>query len=120
MTAVNSLGSQNGRHSRVRYSRSGEQNDLTFTFTLNHLADAFIQSDLQLGQNTLTECMLLSSHHELLIKKQTPPPLLFPVNSFILSTRCTENLESSMAESVIFTDSHVSVRQIMQQSLVSH
>ncbi len=24
MTAVNSLGSQNGRHSRVRYSRSGE------------------------------------------------------------------------------------------------
>ncbi len=117
MTAVNSLGSQNGRQSRVRYSRSGEQNDLTFTFTFNHLADAFIQSDLQLGQNTLT-CMLLSSHHELLIKKQTPPPLLFPVNSFILSTRCTENLESSMAESVIFTDSHVS--EIMQQSLVSH
>ncbi len=62
MTAVNSLGSQNGRHSRVRYSRSGEHKDLT-------------------------ECMFLSWHHELLIKKQTPPPLLFPVNSFILSAR---------------------------------
>ncbi len=80
MTAVNSLGSQNGRHSRVRYFRSGEHKDLT-------------------------ECMFLSSHHELLIKKQTPPPLLFPVNSFILST---ENPESSMAESGISTDSQVS------------
>ncbi len=62
MTAVNSIGSQNGRHSRVRYSRSGEHKDLT-------------------------ECMFLSWHHELLIKKQTPPPLLFLVNSFILSAR---------------------------------
>ncbi len=89
--AVNSLGSQNGRH---RNSRSGEQKDLI-------------------------EWRFLSSHHELLIKKQTPPPLLFPVSSFVLSERCTENPVSLMAESGTTADIHVSVRQIMQQSLVS-
>ncbi len=94
MIAVNSLGSQNDGHSRVSYSRSGEQNDLT-------------------------ECMFLSLHHELLIKKQTPPPLFFPVNYLIQSTRCMENLESLMVESGISTDCQVSVRQLTQQSHVS-
>ncbi len=61
----------------------------------------------------------LSSHHELLIKKQTPPALLFPVSFFVLSERCTENPVSSMAESGTIADIQVSVRQIMQQSLVS-
>ncbi len=50
---------------------------------------------------------------------QMPPPLLFPVSSFVLSERCTENPVSSMAESGTTADIHVSVRQIMQQSLVS-
>ncbi len=94
MIAVNSLGSQNGWHRSIWNSRSGEQKDLM-------------------------ECRFLSSHHELLIKKQTPPPLLFPVSSFVLSERCTENPVSSMAESGTTADIHVSVRQIMQQSLVS-
>ncbi len=93
MIAVNSLGSQNGRHRSIWNSRSGEQKDLI-------------------------ECRFLSSHHELLIKKQTPPPLLFPVSSFVLSERCTENPVSSMAESGTTADIHVPVRQ-MQQSLVS-
>lgn len=62
--------------------------------------------------------MFLRSHHELLIKKQTPP-LLFPVSSFDLSAQCTENSVSSIAESGTSTDIQVSVKQIMQQSLVS-
>ncbi len=95
MIAVNSLGSQNGRHRSIWNSRSGEQKDLI-------------------------EWRFLSSHHELLIKKQTPPPLLFPVRSFVMSEQCTENLVSSMAESGTTADIHVSVRQIIQQSLVSH
>ncbi len=94
MIAVISLGSQNGRQRSIWNSRSGEQKDLI-------------------------ECRFLSSHHELLIKKQTPPPLLFPVSSFVLSEWCTENLVSSMAESGTIADIQVSVRQIMQQSLVS-
>ncbi len=94
MIAVNSLGSQNGRHRSIWNSRSGEQKDLI-------------------------ECRFLSSHHELLIKKQTPPPLLFPVSSFVLSERCTEKPASSMAESGTIADIQVSVRQITQHSLVS-
>ncbi len=94
MIAVNYLGIQNGRHRSIWNSRSGEQKDLI-------------------------ECRFLSSHHKLLIKKQTPPPLLFPVSSFVLSERCTENPVSSMAECGTTADIHVSVRQIMQQSLVS-
>ncbi len=94
MIAVNSLGSQNGRHRSIWNSRSGDQKDLI-------------------------EYRFLSSHHELLIKKQMPPPLLFPVSSFVLSERCTDNPVSSMAESGTTADIHVSVRQIMQQSLVS-
>ncbi len=95
MIDVNSLGSHNGRHRSIWNSRSGEQKDLI-------------------------ECRFLSSHNELLIKKHTPPPLLFPVSSFVLSERCTEKPVSSMAESGSIADIQVSVRQIMQQSLVSH
>ncbi len=71
-------------------------------------------------QKDLIECRFLSSHHKLLIKKQTPPPLLFPVSSFVLSQQWTENPVSLMAESGTFADIQVSVRQIMLQSLVSH
>ncbi len=39
--------------------------------------------------------------------------------SFVLSERCTEKPVSSMAESGTIADIQVSVRQIMQQSLVS-
>ncbi len=70
-------------------------------------------------QKDLIECRFLSSHHKLLIKKQTPPPLLFPVSSFVLSEQWTENPVSLMAESGTFADIQVSVRQIMLQSLVS-
>ncbi len=48
-----------------------------------------------------------------------PPPLLFPVSSFVLSKQCTENHVSSMAESGTIAEIQVSVRQITQQSLVS-
>ncbi len=51
--------------------------------------------------------------------KKHPPPLLFPVSSFVLSERCTEKPVSSMAESGTIADIQVSVRQITQQSLVS-
>ncbi len=70
-------------------------------------------------QKDLIECRFLSSHHKLLIKKQMPPPLLFPVSSFVLSEQWTENPLSLMAESGTFADIQVSVRQIMLQSLVS-
>ncbi len=50
--------------------------------------------------------------------KQTPPPLLLPVSSFVLSERCTKKPVSSMAESGTIADIQVSVRQITQQSLV--
>ncbi len=70
-------------------------------------------------QKDLIECRFLSSHHKLLIKKQMPPPLLFPVSSFVLSEQWTENPVSLMAESGTFADIQVSVRQIMLQSLVS-
>ncbi len=53
------------------------------------------------------------------IETNTPPPLLFPVSSFVLSERCTEKPVSSMAESGTIADIQVSVRQITQQSLVS-
>ncbi len=48
-----------------------------------------------------------------------PPPLFFPVSSFVLSEQCTENPMSLMAESGTIADIQLSVRQIMQQSLVS-
>ncbi len=94
-TAVNSLGNQNGWHRSMRYSRSGEQRDC-------------------IG------CVLFRSHHELLIMKHTPPPLLFPERSGILSARCTEKPVGSMLKSGTSQDIQVSVSQIIEQSLISH
>ncbi len=52
--------------------------------------------------------------------KNTPPPLLFPERSGILFARCTDNPVGSMAKSGTFRDIQVSVRQIMERSLISH
>ncbi len=90
MIAVNSLGSQNGRHRSIWNSRSGEQKDLI-------------------------ECRFLSSHHELLIKKQTPPTSAFPCELF----RSVRAVHGEPCKSGTTADIHVSVRQLMQQSLVS-
>ncbi len=51
--------------------------------------------------------------------KHTPPPLLFPDKLGIISARCTEKPVGSMAKSGLSRDIQVSVRQIMEQSLIS-
>ncbi len=63
--------------------------------------------------------MLLGSHHFLLIKKNTPPPLVFPASA-VLSIRKTEKLSDGVT-AVSGTDgvSHVSDKQRMLQSLMS-
>ncbi len=95
MTAVNSLGNQNSRHRSVGYSRSGEQRDC-------------------IG------CAFLRSHHKLLIMKHTPPTLLFPGISGILSAGCMKKPMGSMAKSGTSRDIQVSMRQIIEQYLISH
>ncbi len=63
--------------------------------------------------------IFLGSHHFLLIKKHTPPPLVLPASA-VLSIRKTEKLSDGVtavsgAEGV----SHVSVKQRMLHSLMS-
>ncbi len=64
--------------------------------------------------------IFLGSHHFLLIMKHTPPPLVFPASA-VLSIRKTEKLSDGLT-AVSGTDgvSHVSVKQRMLQSLMSH
>ncbi len=78
MTAVNSLGNQNSRHRSMGYSRSGVQRDC-------------------IG------CAFLRSHHYLLIMKHTPPTLLFPGRSGILSAGCMKKPIGSMVKSGTFS-----------------
>ncbi len=62
----------------------------------------------------------LGSHHFLLIMKHTPPPLVFPALA-VLSIRKTEKLSDGVtAVSGTVGVSHVSVKQNMLQSLMSH
>ncbi len=63
--------------------------------------------------------IFLESHHFLLIKKHTPPPLFYPASAD-LSIRKTEKLSDGVT-AVSGTDgvSHVSVKQKMLQSLMS-
>ncbi len=64
--------------------------------------------------------MFLGSHHFLLMKKHTPPPLVFPASA-VLSIRKTEKLSDGVtALSGTVGVSHVSVKQMMLQSLMSH
>ncbi len=61
----------------------------------------------------------LGSHHFLLMKKHTPPPLFFPASA-VLSIRKTEKLSDGVtALSGTEGVSHVSVKQMMLQSLMS-
>ncbi len=63
--------------------------------------------------------IFLESHHFLLIKKHTPPPLFFPASAD-LSIRKTEKLSDGVtAVSGSVGVSHVSVKQKMLQSLMS-
>ncbi len=63
--------------------------------------------------------MFLGSHHFLLMKKHTPPPLVFPASA-VLSIRKTEKLSDGVtALSGTVGVSHVSVKQMMLQSLMS-
>ncbi len=63
--------------------------------------------------------IFLGSHHFLLIKKHTPPPLFFPASAD-LSIRKTEKLSDGVtAVSGTVGVSHVSVKQKMLQSLMS-
>ncbi len=63
--------------------------------------------------------IFLESHHFLLIKKHTPPPLVFPASA-VLSIRKTEKLSDGVtAVSGTVGVSHVSVKQRMLQSLMS-
>ncbi len=60
--------------------------------------------------------MFLGSHHFLLMKKHTPPPLVFPASA-VLSIRKTEKLSDGVtALSGTEGVSHVSVKQMMLQS----
>ncbi len=62
----------------------------------------------------------MGSHHFLLIMKHTPPPLVFPASA-VLSIRKTEKLSDGVtAVSGTVGVSHVSVKQRMLQSLMSH
>ncbi len=62
----------------------------------------------------------LGSHHFLLITKHTPPPLFLPTSA-VLSIHKTEKLsEDVIAMSGTEVVSHVSVKQRMLQSLMSH
>ncbi len=64
--------------------------------------------------------IFLGSHHFLLIMKHTPPPLFFPASA-VLSIRKTEKLSDGVtALSGTEGVSHVSVKQRMLQSLMSH
>ncbi len=65
------------------------------------------------------EEIFLGSHHFLLIMKHTPPPLDLPASA-VLSIRKTEKLLDGIA-AVSGTEgvSHVSVKQMMLQSLMS-
>ncbi len=64
--------------------------------------------------------IFLGSHHFMLIMKPTPPPLVLP-SSVVLSIRKTEKLTDSVtAVSGTEVVSHVSVKQRMLQSLMSH
>ncbi len=71
---------------------------------------------LQMIQNAAARVLTRTRKYDhirlVLSTLQTPPPLLFPVSSFVLSKRCTENPVSSMAESGTIADIQVSVRQI--------
>ncbi len=63
--------------------------------------------------------IFLGPHHFLLIKKHTPPPLVFPASA-VLSIRKTEKLSDGVtAVSGTVRVSHVSVKQRMLQSLMS-
>ncbi len=63
--------------------------------------------------------MFLGSHHFLLMKKHTPPPLFFPASA-VLSIRKTEKLSDGVtALSGTEGVSHVSVKQMMLQSPMS-
>ncbi len=63
--------------------------------------------------------MFLGSHHFLLMKKHTPPPLFFPASA-VLSIRKTEKLSDGVtALSGTEGVSHVSDKQMMLQSLMS-
>ncbi len=64
--------------------------------------------------------IFLGLHHFLLIMKHTPPPLVIPT-SVVLSIRKTEKLSDGIT-AVSWTEvvSHVSVKQRMLQSLMSH
>ncbi len=64
--------------------------------------------------------IFLGSHHFLLIMKHTPPPLFFPASA-VLSIRKTEKSSDGVtAVTGTFGVSHVSVKQRMLQSLMSH
>ncbi len=64
--------------------------------------------------------IFLGSHHFLLIMKHTPPPLVFPASA-VLSICKTEKLSDGVtAVSGTIGASHVSVKQRMLQSLMSH
>ncbi len=64
--------------------------------------------------------IFLGSHHFLLIMKHTPPPLVF-LASAVLSIRKTEKLSDGVtAVSGTIGVSHVSVKQRILQSLMSH
>ncbi len=64
--------------------------------------------------------IFLGSHHFLLVIKHTPPPLVFPASA-VLSICKTEKLSDGVT-AVSGTEgvSHVSVKQNMLQSLMSH
>ncbi len=65
------------------------------------------------------EEIFLGSHHFLLIMKHTPPPLVLPASA-VLSIRKTEKLSDGVtAVSGTESVSHVSVKQMMLQSLMS-
>ncbi len=62
--------------------------------------------------------IFLGSHHFLLIMKHTPPPLVLPASA-VLSIRKTEKLSDGVTAGTEGV-SHVSVKQKMLQSLMSH
>lgn len=62
--------------------------------------------------------MTRADEQALLITKYTSPPLTLPVNPFDLSAHHTEYPVGMMAWSGISSDSQVSMRQIMLQSLI--
>ena len=83
-----------GRHLIVRFSRSGEEKDLS-------------------------SYMFLELHHESLIIKHTPLPFYFPERYLFLSARCTENPAGFTDSNRVSRERYGSVKQSMLQAPMS-